>query len=371
VVLDIDPRNDGGDSLSELEKLHGALPEAPTVQTGGGGQHYYFSRPAVKGGLKGRSGYRHGIDIKSDGGYVVAPPSLHASGQEYTWDAGAHLSDVAPAVAPEWLDRSLVRDKGTAISGNAPAADSYLGRAFIHAGWAEESKDGSRLTVRCPWEDEHSSGSRYDSSTIIFPASAGREVGWFHCSHAHCSHKRSLDDVIASLPTAALDAAAAELEHPAGWRPGVKREAPPAVQPYTGDQGWEASVLMDSKGVPKGTPGNVALVLANRSEWAGCLVYDAFRDRVTWDRPAPPVSGLQAPVPGEVLTDHHTTYVAAWLGIGMSMTVSEQAVSQGIASAARYNERHGVREYLQALTWDGTPRISDWLTRYCGARSEE
>jgi putative DNA primase/helicase len=83
-VMDIDPRNGGTASLEALIARIGPVPTTATVRTGGGGFHYYFQHlgDPFKGGsnVLGR-----GIDIKADGGYVVAPPSIHLKGINYAW----------------------------------------------------------------------------------------------------------------------------------------------------------------------------------------------------------------------------------------------------------------------------------------------
>jgi hypothetical protein len=100
LVLDIDAKHDGLASLAELETQQGPLPITPTVATGGGGKHFYFRLPdGVKVG--NRAGIAPGIDVRGDGGYVVAPPSLHASGQYYEWLVSP--DDTPLAEAPEWL----------------------------------------------------------------------------------------------------------------------------------------------------------------------------------------------------------------------------------------------------------------------------
>ena len=73
VVLDVDPRHGGDDSLAALEAEHGRLPETPLVVTGGGGLHYYFGHP---GGDVRSYTLAAGLELKADGTFVVAPPSL-------------------------------------------------------------------------------------------------------------------------------------------------------------------------------------------------------------------------------------------------------------------------------------------------------
>ena len=100
LVLDVDPRNGGLESLAFLRNEHGAIPHTVTVRTGGGGLHYYFAAAA---GVGARNGALPGIDLKSDGGFVVAPLSMHMSGKAYGWAPGRAPSDVKIAGAPPWL----------------------------------------------------------------------------------------------------------------------------------------------------------------------------------------------------------------------------------------------------------------------------
>jgi hypothetical protein len=101
VVLDVDPRHDGEESLFELTHRHGGLPETPEVLTGGGGRHLYFRHPGQA--LRNRVAVAAGIDLRGDGGLVVAPPSLHPSAKRYEWEVSHHPDDMAPAAMPEWL----------------------------------------------------------------------------------------------------------------------------------------------------------------------------------------------------------------------------------------------------------------------------
>ena len=91
LVLDFDIDEeigeDGTYTLSEWEGTHGALPSTATALTGRGGMHYlYYTdrtniRPSVNKEL--------GVDVRSDGGYIVAPPSIHPNGKPYEWLDGS------------------------------------------------------------------------------------------------------------------------------------------------------------------------------------------------------------------------------------------------------------------------------------------
>ena len=102
VVLDVDPRHGGQESLQQLIEAHqGDFPHTITALTGGGGAHFYFAHPGVP--MKNRVGLKPGLDIRADGGYVVAPPSLHVSGNRYVWDPTAHPDTTPLAPLPPWL----------------------------------------------------------------------------------------------------------------------------------------------------------------------------------------------------------------------------------------------------------------------------
>jgi len=112
IVLDIDPRHGGDESLADLEQKYGPLPSAPTVHTGSDGKHYYLAYPlenlayppgageiSCRVGLGGFSG----VDLKADGGYVVAPPSIHPNGNRYHWDVVHDLDSTAIPPVPAWI----------------------------------------------------------------------------------------------------------------------------------------------------------------------------------------------------------------------------------------------------------------------------
>jgi putative DNA primase/helicase len=99
VVVDVDPRNGGDDSLADLERQYGSLPATWRALTGGG-VHAIFQAPGdvplVDGALA------PGIDLKANG-YIVAPPSLHPNGRRYAWECGHEPGSLPLAALPGWL----------------------------------------------------------------------------------------------------------------------------------------------------------------------------------------------------------------------------------------------------------------------------
>jgi hypothetical protein len=98
VVVDVDARHGGHDSLAQLERVHGPLPPTIEAITGGGGRHLYYAHP---GGMHpNRVAMHPGIDLRGDGGCVVAPPSVHPSGRVYAWAEGRAPGDLPLAALP-------------------------------------------------------------------------------------------------------------------------------------------------------------------------------------------------------------------------------------------------------------------------------
>jgi len=131
IVLDVDPKHGGDDSLALLERRFGALPETVEAHTGGGGRHLYFTHPG--GFVANRVGLAQGIDLRGDGGYIVAPPSLHPSGRLYTWAPGRSPEETALAALPRWL----------LFAGAAPRARRSLAdwRVLVHEGVNEGERN--------------------------------------------------------------------------------------------------------------------------------------------------------------------------------------------------------------------------------------
>ncbi|MFO0610659.1 MAG: VapE family protein [Polyangiales bacterium] len=96
VVIDVDPRHGGDASWDALVAGRESEVETYAVKTGSGGAHYYFT--CARRVPNSSSRVAPGIDVRGEGGYVVAPPTLHESGARY------ELLDARPLrPLPSWL----------------------------------------------------------------------------------------------------------------------------------------------------------------------------------------------------------------------------------------------------------------------------
>ena len=103
IVIDLDPRNGSAESISKLKARKQLFPDTVTVQTANGGTHFYYAyEPALK---NSKSALAPGIDVKTTGGYVVAPPSVLDGGKAYRWLLSP-LGDSLPRL-PKWATEAL------------------------------------------------------------------------------------------------------------------------------------------------------------------------------------------------------------------------------------------------------------------------
>jgi hypothetical protein len=125
MVVDVDRRNAGDHTLVAIQNKHGVLPTTRRVKTGGG-LHFIYRRPDVE--LVGKLG--PGIDIKTGNNYVVAPPSLHASGNRYQT-----IDDIPAVEAPGWLIELLRKKPAPEYINIAPRRVCSCFYLCVHRPW--------------------------------------------------------------------------------------------------------------------------------------------------------------------------------------------------------------------------------------------
>jgi hypothetical protein len=134
-VLDVDGPT-GEDAIRAFAAEHDLRSSGPLVRTGGGGWHFYLI-PTGLGNVR-PAGLAH-VDWRGRGGYVVAPPSRHASGHPYQWLPGRDLQVPAGEVPVILLQRLQHRQpQRRAAPVQLPAASNGPGGRYARAALAEE-----------------------------------------------------------------------------------------------------------------------------------------------------------------------------------------------------------------------------------------
>jgi predicted P-loop ATPase len=141
----------------------------------------------------------------------------------------------------------------------------------------------------------------------------------------------------------------AELRRPGGQQ-GRRRSAA---------SNWTDDLKLDDKGGVRPILSNLILFLTHHPKWKGVLAYDEFSTRVVI-RKCPPWGEC---APATEWTDHHESQTRVWFQ-REDINAGLGDVGRAVQAAARRNPIHPVREYLDALVWDGTPRLDTWLVTY-------
>jgi phage/plasmid primase-like uncharacterized protein len=122
------------------------------------------------------------------------------------------------------------------------------------------------------------------------------------------------------------------------------------------DEPWR-NELLERKGELVDCRENVYRMVLHHPALAGRVRYDEFAARITKVDTMPWASPLGEWLPND---DYK---LGDWLAQGEGLLVkSEATLAAGIAMAAHEATFHPVREYLDSLTWDGTPRLEHWLS---------
>lgn len=171
VVLDVDGE-EGVESLRALERQYSPLPNTASIVTPRGGEHFYFRHPGWE--VKNTAGYPGpGLDIRGDGGYVLAPPSVGAGGRRYEVD-----DDTGIVAAPEWLLSLLKRNQAQDTTGLGNGRDWA---AFVRRG-ATSGQRNTRMTqyVGHLFNHDHRAGEVLELALLlnskVTPPMSRREI---------------------------------------------------------------------------------------------------------------------------------------------------------------------------------------------------
>lgn len=150
-----------------------------------------------------------------------------------------------------------------------------------------------------------------------------------------------------------------------------RKTSEPASTPTEADAGKERKgpfipgLIWGRDGL-KNCLSNVYQILAHRPEWKGVVAYDEFSLCVVKRKLPPFAEGSVGE--WDSTDDSRAAMWLAQLNPDWSFTPSSDLVAEAIEVLGRANAFHPVREYLRALTWDGTPRLEAMLSDFLGVR---
>ena len=323
LVIDLDEKENGisgSDSLHNWERDNGELPETVRSITGKGGAHLLYRIDHIE---KNKVNLLEGVDIRSDDGYIVAPPSVHPNGRSYEWEYDPEEYEIARA------DETVMK---LLAVGKKPEADTFV--------MPDKIPDGKRnVTIHKLACSLQSKG--LPDGVILSTCIASNK--------AMCNPP--LDDVeVEKIVASALR-----------YDKGVVINKPQSpVQLLT---------VTDSKGNEKvrQCAENVARVILNDPALKGKIKEDTFGHRLMY------LGQLDWRKAGDNYgewTDKDDGALEAYLDIKYGLR-NKNDYTNGFNMALLENEFNPLRSYLDALEWDGVPRIDEALNKYLGVEKTE
>lgn len=333
VVIDIDPRHGGDDALVDLRAKLGALPDTVEALTGGGGRHIFLSAPIEVRNSANVLG--EGVDVRGEGGYVVAAPSVHASGKAYAWEASSRPDEVEVQPVPQaWLAAMTARPKLRVVPGSKE----------------EQIPDGQR------------------NETLFRRASSMRSIG---CSRAAILAAITEENDARCVPP--LDPAEVKAivesvcRYPAGLSPeyqakrdeaaarkAAKAEGLSPAQPKNETGDWQDDLIRTPRGAVKNTFANLCAILRNAPEYAKIRYNEML---------------LTPENDGRPMADAELGAMREAIELRYGFSPGADSLSQALITVSSERSHHPVREYLQGLAWDGVARLDCVAQWYLGAEA--
>lgn len=334
VAIDVDEDGESGkDGMAAVrawERGHGELPETATALTGRGGTHMLYRMRGVKNSVNAELA----VDIRSTGGYIVAPPSIHPNGSAYAWECDPEEYPVADA-------------------------DDNV-RAFVASVQPRPRERGERLSAK----DAPKKGGR--NNTLYRMACSLQAQDWDDDAIVHAITTYNADKCEPPLPEHEVEKLLeSALSLPKG-RTSTVAVRGERVQDDECDAEEVPALTTTEKGTPHQTIENCYRAIMRDARLEGRIYYDerAYTKMlvgpVPWDdRPG------ERPV-----SDADYCGLAAYLERWYWLTSKNKAID-ALTLAAMKNRRNPVKEWLEGLEWDGTERVETLLSVFLGAEPNE
>lgn len=322
VVVDVDLDNDKGEdgyiALKSWENEHGELPEGACATTPRGGMHLYFISDEP---FSGSVNHETGIDIRADGGYVVAPPSVREDGRAYEWDL--HIEDYGIPRAD---------DNTKAFIRKMQEGKLAQEKKFVLPG---RIRDGERNDTLFRYACSLQAHSVPDDVIMASVVSVNKSLCDTPVSDAEC--EKIVNSALSKNKGLSDEAKA------------LKRNVYHMLD-------------CNDKGTPYQTITNCMTVLANDPLLVGRFGYNTIAYTKTIETPVP----WDAAQGTRQITDVDYSQFAAYLESEYGLHSKTKAID-AIANICSQNRYNPIAEWLEGLKWDGEPRTRGLLPLFLGA----
>jgi len=340
IDLDIDEDRgiDGYHSLEDWQREHGDFPETWTAITGRGGYHLYYRG---NGKIKNRAGIIDGVDIRGNGGYVVAPPSIHKNGNRYEWEYSPDEFEIAKA--DNNVEYFLSHDdqkQGAAFTMPNIVAAGQRNQMLFRFACMMQAKGASDQSVFAATMAENESScspplTEQEVRIIVSSATKYDKGKPIHIDSEGVATRENKDDVI-------------------------------------GNPEWVLNFLdcnHDKDGNIKSVKQfvhNFEIVMDKDDRFAGKIRFNEFAQQLY----------LCGNVPWEkednrrAWSSHDDSALFSLIQADYGLK-SRQDFADALKNVSMRNKFHPVRELLDSLTWDGKEHIRSLLPEYLGAEDSD
>lgn len=138
------------------------------------------------------------------------------------------------------------------------------------------------------------------------------------------------------------------------------------------DDDWRSKLARNATGDIAASLANACDAFTHAPEWQAVFGWDEFRN-CCWKLRAPPWDATITPPEARCCgewSDEDDIRAAHWIERMTGARMRPQAAGEAVQIVAQKNTFHPVRDWLESLSWDGKPRIQNWLTTYLGARAQ-
>lgn len=340
IDLDIDEDRgiDGYHSLEDWQREHGDFPETWTAITGRGGYHLYYRG---NGKIKNRAGIIDGVDIRGNGGYVVAPPSIHKNGRRYEWEYSPDEFELAKADnnVMYFLNHDDHRQSASFTMPNIVSAGQRNQMLFRFACMMQAKGASDQSVFAATMAENESSCSppltEQEVRIIVSSATKYDKGKPIHIDSEGVATRENKDDVI-------------------------------------GNPEWVLNFLdcnHDKDGNIKSVKQfvhNFEIVMDKDDRFAGKIRFNEFAQQLY----------LCGNVPWEkedncrAWSSHDDSALFSLIQADYGLK-SRQDFADALKNVSMRNKFHPVRELLDSLTWDGKEHIRSLLPEYLGAEDSD